>query len=131
MTETFNNRVIRLTQNPPDIYYASVFHQFSGRLGPTAISMDEIGNIYVARYETQSNEKDVQGVISVLNKEGCLVGELMIQDYSEINGMLIPRAGINKNTIYFTDKNFNGVLKVKISQFSAEIDKVQDNFKIN
>lgn len=53
LCETFTNRIIRFVQNPPGVYHSSVFHQFSGRLGPTAITLDQIGNIYVARYEFQ------------------------------------------------------------------------------
>lgn len=51
VAETFANRVIRLTQNPYGVYNASIFYQFNGRLGPTALALDEIGNLYVARYE--------------------------------------------------------------------------------
>lgn len=55
VAETFSNRIIRLIQNPPGVYHSSIFHQFNGRVGPTAITMDELGNIYVARYEFQVN----------------------------------------------------------------------------
>ena len=53
VAETFTNRIIRLIQNPPGVFHSSIFHQFNGRIGPTAITMDELGNIYVARYEFQ------------------------------------------------------------------------------
>ena len=53
VVETFANRVIRFTQKPIGVYHASVFHKFSGRIGPTAITIDEFGNIYVARFEFQ------------------------------------------------------------------------------
>jgi len=53
VAETFSNRIIRLIQSPPGSYHSSIFHQFNGRVGPTAITMDELGNIYVARYEFQ------------------------------------------------------------------------------
>jgi gluconolactonase len=128
MVETFTNRVIRIIQSPPDIFYSSVFHQFSGRIGPTAIAMDTIGNIYVARYEFQTPEKDIDGIISVLNKDGYLVGELTLPHLPEITGMCIP-TDKKADTLYFTEKSFNGVLKIKISQFSAEIDKMLENIK--
>ena len=51
--ETFANRVLRFIQNPLGVYHATVFFKFSGRVGPTAITIDEFGNIYVARFEFQ------------------------------------------------------------------------------
>lgn len=128
LVETFTNRLIRLVQSPPGVYHASVFHQFSGRVGPTAIAIDLMGNIYVARYEFQNVEKDIDGVISVLNKEGSLVGELVIPKMPEITGICIP-SDKKADTLYFTEKSFNGILKIKLSQFAAEIDKMIENNK--
>ena len=128
LVETYSNRVLRLMENPNGVYHTSVFHQFYGRLGPTAIAIDALGNIYVARYEFQNSEKEVDGLISVLNKDGYLVGELIIPKMPEITGMCIP-SGKKADTLYFTEKSFNGILKVKLSQFAAEIDKMLENNK--
>ncbi len=54
IADTFCNRIIRLCQNPVGVYNASVFHQFNGRVGPTALAIDELGNVYVGRYEFQT-----------------------------------------------------------------------------
>jgi len=59
IADSFNNRVIRLCQNPVGVYNASVFHQFNGRVGPTALSLDELGNLYVGRYEFQMVDKSL------------------------------------------------------------------------
>jgi len=128
LVETFTNRVIRIIQNPPDIFYSSIFHQFAGRIGPTAIAMDAMGNIYVARYEFQTPEKDVDGIISVLNKDGYLVGEITIPQLPEITGICIP-TDKKADTLYLTEKSYNGILKIKLSQFAAEIDKMLENIK--
>jgi len=177
VAETFSNRIIRLIQSPPGSYHSSIFHQFNGRVGPTAITMDELGNIYVARYEFQvinpflnnkylffyfnsitvnnklnlgyfdenslknffnlfqlnkknkkSSENDVDGVISLLNKEGNLVGELIIPKMPEITGIFISSK--NKDFLYFTEKNYNGVMRIKLSSFISEITKLEDNNKI-
>lgn len=53
VAEAFANRIVRLAQHPVGVYNSSVFYQFSGRMGPTALAMDELGNLYVARYEYQ------------------------------------------------------------------------------
>ena len=79
IAETFRNRIIRVTQNPIGIFHSSVFHTFNGRIGPTALAIDELGNIYVSRYEYQNEEGKKDGIISIINKEGVEVGEITIE----------------------------------------------------
>ena len=73
-------------------------------------------------------------MISVLNKDGDLIGELELPKMSEITGMYIPKKFIDEskelenNTktnvfLYFTEKNFNGVKKIKLNSFIADIEK--------
>ena len=136
-----SNRVLRLIQSPKGVFHTSVFYTFNGKLGPSALSMDDMGNIYVSRSDFfGKNNKD--GIISIISKEGNLIGEIIIEGYTEINGLLIPKnykkenrnsKGLNpndtlsSNVIYFTDKNFSGVLKVKLSAISQELEKLQEN----
>ena len=145
--EMLNNRVLRLVQNPKGVFHSSVFYTFNGKLGPSAITMDEIGNIYIARSDFYNkNEKNNNGIISIITKDGILSGEIIVEGFSEINGLLIPRnAGkdenqknngngngngndtLSGNVIYFTDKNFSGVLKIKLSLVSQDLEKIQEN----
>ena len=143
--EMLNNRVLRMVQNPKGVFHCSVFYTFNGKLGPSAITMDEIGNIYVSRSDFfENNKKNNNGIISIITKEGNLVGEIIVEGYSEINGLLIPRNFENKdsqknngngngndtlagNVIYFTDRNFSGVLKIKLSVVSQDLEKLQEN----
>ncbi len=125
LVETFANRVLRLVQGPNGVYHASVFHQFFGRLGPTAIAIDAIGNIYVARYEFQTPEKDVDGLISVLSKEGSLIGELVIPKLPEITGMCCPGGKIAEY-LFITEKSYYGVFKVNLNQMVTEVNKILD-----
>jgi hypothetical protein len=57
LVETFRNRIIRLVQNPEDVFHSSVFYQFNGRVGPTSITMlindDMESFLFVARFEYQ------------------------------------------------------------------------------
>ena len=129
LVETFANRVIRLIQGPNGVYHASVFHQFYGRVGPTAIAVDAIGNIYVARYEFQNQENNVDGLISVLSKDGNLVGEITIPKLPEITGMCCPGGKIS-DSLLLTEKSYCGVFKIKLSQFVAEVDKMLENINI-
>lgn len=140
--DMLSNRVLRLIQSPKGVFHTSVFYTFNGKLGPSAINMDDMGNIYVSRSDFFGrNNKD--GIISIISKEGNLIGEIIVNGYSEINGLLIPKnfkkeksngpKGINgndslaTNVIYFTDKNFSGVLKIKLSVISQELEKLQEN----
>jgi sugar lactone lactonase YvrE len=126
--ETFTNRIIRIIHKD-GIYNSSIFFQFSGRVGPTAIALDEnLGNLYIARYEFQNEEGDVDGLISVINKEGALMGELVIPKLPEITGLLIPSK--NKDLMYLTEKNSNGIFRLNLTNFISEIDKLEENNKL-
>lgn len=134
IAETFANRILKITENPQGVYHVSVFYVFNGRVGPTSITCDDEGNIFVSRFEYQ-NKDEVDGLISVLNKDGYLVGELIVPKMPEIVGMHIPRKEESKDNrsdlvLYFTERNFSGVKKIKLGPFVTEIDKAQDNYKI-
>ena len=134
IAETFSNRILRITENPQGIFHTSVFYVFNGRVGPTAITNDDQGNIYVSRFEYQKEDKSVNGLISVINKEGDLVGELELPKMCEITGMFIPKKLIDESKemdnnpktnvyLYFTEKNFNGVKRIKLNSFISDIEK--------
>ena len=105
LAETFSNRVLRLIQSPSGVYHTSVFHQFYGKVGPTAIAVDALGNIYVARFEFQNSEKEIDGVISVLNKDGYLIGELILPKLPEITARIICIQGLNQPTLEAFQRN--------------------------
>ena len=140
--DMLSNRILRLIQSPKGVFHTSIFYTFNGKLGPSAITMDDMGNIYISRYDYYGkNNKD--GIISIISKEGNLIGEIIVEGYSEINGLLIPKnfkkennnkgglgnfnETISSNSIYFTDKNFSGVLKIKLSSISQDLEKLQEN----
>lgn len=132
VAETMANRIIRLVQHPEGVYHSSVFYQFNGRLGPTALALDEFGNLYVARYDFQVDLETVaDGLISVLNSNGCLIGEILLPKLSEITGLHISPK--KKENLYVTERNSNGILQVKLSSFISEIDKLksEENLKFN
>ena len=134
IAETFSNRILRITENPQGIFHTSVFYVFNGRVGPTAITNDDQGNIYVSRFEYQKEDKSVNGLISVINKDGDLVGELELPKMCEITGMFIPKKLIDESKemdnnpktnvyLYFTEKNFTGVKRIKLNSFISDIEK--------
>lgn len=74
VSETGQNRILRIVCHSSGVYHTSVFHQFSGRFGPTALAMHPDGRLFVARFDFTEVSK--HGVISVLNAEGQVEEEL-------------------------------------------------------
>lgn len=53
VAEMMANRVLRFFQQPAGVYHSSVFHQFSGGVGPSCLAIDSNGNLYVGHYEVR------------------------------------------------------------------------------
>jgi sugar lactone lactonase YvrE len=131
VAETFANRILRLKQNEDGVYYSSVFHQFNGRLGPSALTMDEYGNLYVGIYDFTNENIENDGLIAVLNPEGALVGEIILPKLPEVTGIFISLK--KKENLYLTVRNSTGIIKIKLSHFLTELEKSKqdDNMKFH
>lgn len=114
VAETYTNRILRIVIHSSGVYHTSVFHQFSGRLGPTALAMHHSGKLYCARYDF--NECSKSGVISVLNENGELESELMVQDCPEITGLYFSK--VQDDILYATESTGNSLLKIQVNQSS-------------
>jgi len=91
VAETMANRVLRFAQSPPGSFHMSVFHQFSGRLGPTAVACDgNTGNLYVAHSDFGSVE-GATGEIVVLSPTGEKLRSIPIPS-PEVNGLSIEKS---------------------------------------
>ena len=124
------NRIVRMRQNEDGIFHSSVFYQFNGRLGPTALTVDDKGHLFIARMEyalNDENENQTDGLICALDKEGTLLGELILSRCPEITGIHIPQK--KKESLLFTQKKAPGVYKIKISSFNSDIDKYEYSLK--
>ena len=89
VAETLQNRILRVVIHSSGVYHTSTFHQFSGRLGPTAIAVNPAGQLYVARYDFSEINKN--GLITVLSDTGEVDEELLVQDCSEITGLFFSK----------------------------------------
>merc|ERR1712166_1343468 len=88
--ETMANRVLRFAQSPPGSFHMSVFHQMSGRLGPTAIACHpDTGNLYVAHSDFAGVE-GATGEIVVLSAQGQKLRVLAVPA-AEISGIAIGK----------------------------------------
>merc|ERR1711934_180072 len=91
VAETLANRVLRFVQSPPGVHHMSVFHQFSGMLGPTALACDsKTGNLYVARFDFKACSEE--GAIVVLSPKGIELRTLTVPA-PEISGIVIENQG--------------------------------------
>ena len=90
----------------------------------------------MSRFDYQNKDNDIDRIISVVTKDGLLAGELIVPKSPEITGMYIPRKDEeddnvkNDTVLYFTERNFSGVKKIKINQFIQDIDKALDSMKM-
>lgn len=112
VAETYANRILRIICHPSGVYHTSVFHQFTGRLGPTALALQpQTGKLYVARYDF--NDCSKIGVISVLSDEGELENELVLPDHPEVTGLFFSK--VQDDILYATESTTNSLLKIQVS----------------
>jgi hypothetical protein len=49
------NRIIRYFQQPDGVFHGSVFCHLSGIVGPTALTVDDYGRLYVGAYDIRGD----------------------------------------------------------------------------
>lgn len=127
--ETLRNRVLKFYVGEEGNFIFTVFHQFSGRLGPLAISRNNDDYVFVARFEFFKFSKE--GLISVFNQKGVITQNIVLPGYPEINGMQFSK--INHNVLLLTENSVNPVcIRVLISDVDADKeDKNEDFVKFN
>jgi len=106
--ETMANRVLRFVQKPAGVFHFSVFHQFSGGLGPSGIACDAAGNVYVGRMDFASGETTAPsssspGSVAVLSSTGQLLQEVECPA-PEVSGVVV-----HGNTVYVSEASSNRV----------------------
>jgi len=105
------NRVLRIVCHSSGVYHTSVFSQFSGRLGPTALAMHPTNNqLYVARYDF--TEVCESGLISILNESGEIINELLLPGCPEITGLYFSKT--QDDILYATESSTNSLLKILV-----------------
>lgn len=111
VAETLANRILRVVIHSSGVYHTSVFHQFSGRLGPTALAVSPDGKIYAARFDFTEVSKN--GIITVLNTDGEVEDELLVNDCPEITGLYFSK--VQEDILYATECSTNSLLKIQVS----------------
>ena len=78
------NRLLRFFQKPTGVFHYSVFHQFSGGIGPSCVAVDKSGMIYVGHYDLSGS-----GRVSVLSPDGGKVVTELSVPGPEVTGLAI------------------------------------------
>ena len=87
--ETLKNRVLKFYINKQRNFLFTVFYQFGGKLGPTAVATNQDDYVFVSRYEY--SDICSEGEIAIINSKGQYIRSLVLPGYSEINGLQFSR----------------------------------------
>merc|ERR1719498_442516 len=109
VAETGMNRILRIVCHSSGVYHTSVFHQFSGRFGPTALAMHPDGRLFVARFDFTESSK--HGIISILDTDGSHVEDLQVHHSPEITGLFFSK--VQEEILYATESSTNSLLKIQ------------------
>lgn len=105
-----HNRILKVVLHENGTYHTSVFKQFSGRFGPTAIAVNHDGLIYVARFDFAQISD--HGVITILNEKAEVEDEIKLPKLPEITGLHFSSA--LENTLYITEGSNQALVSYKI-----------------
>lgn len=111
VAETGMNRILRIVAHSSGVYHTSVFCQFAGRFGPTALAMHPDGRLFVARFDFTESSK--HGVISILDGDGQIVEDLQVNDSPEITGLYFSK--VQEDILYATESSTNSLLKIQVT----------------
>jgi len=111
ISETSENRILKVVFSGSGQHHCSVFYQFSGSFGPTALAMHQKGYLFVARYEMP--EISQNGVISIINEKGEWITDLVIPQCPEITGLWLSK--LHPDILYMTEKTHNFLYKIRIT----------------
>lgn len=115
VTEMLRNRVLRFAQRPGGVYHCSVFHTFTGGLGPSAITIDDRGLIFVALYDFSTATQTKEGTISVIHAKKGLMCTIALPSGPEVSGITLSPC---QTQLYATEASSNTVYNCSIPDIS-------------
>lgn len=117
VAETMANRVLRFVRKANDVYYSSVFYQFNGGLGPTALALDRENRLYVARYEfAELGDSSTRGSIAVLDETGTMLMEIPAPG-PEMTGMVLSEGSDGGDVLYVSEQSSGKVFQLPLGSF--------------
>lgn len=109
VAETGMNRILRFTQHPPGVFHCSVFHQFAGRHGPTAICVNASGDLYVGHFDFSDNTE--HGKVVILDSDGEVTGSIHVPG-PEITGLCLTA---DQRFLVITEKSTTSLYRHALS----------------
>ncbi|KAJ4460042.1 putative Lactonase drp35 [Paratrimastix pyriformis] len=107
--ELMQNRILRAVQRPTGVFHFSVFHQFSGGMGPMAVAVQPTtGNLYVANYDFAGTHSSAVGYVTVLTPQGEQLERIQM-GAPEVTGLAFSRE--QPNMLYITEASTNTVYR--------------------
>jgi sugar lactone lactonase YvrE len=107
VSETMNNRILRFVQHPKGIWQLSVYHQFSGCMGPMGLACGPDGSLYVARFETSACAST--GIVSVINADGSRGADITVPG-PEVTGV-----AVSGRTLYVAESSTKSLYTMKLN----------------
>lgn len=106
VAELYANRILRGVQRPAGVFHFSVFHAFSGGMGPAGVAVDPDGNVLVA-HKDAAGISDSCGRIVVLSPRGKVTAEVEAPA-PELSGICVSQTHVYVTegcTVYRINRN--------------------------
>jgi len=110
VAEAGENRILRFVRTTGNAWQMSVWQQLKGRYGPSAVAVDEKGNVYVAHFEFAKIAE--HGLIRVYNEEGEEQEPITVPNGPEITSMVYDT---NQQAIMITENKTKSIYKIDIA----------------
>lgn len=112
VAEMAANRIVRFARRPVDVFVGSVFHQFAGGAGPSALACAPDGSLFVGHFEYAGEGGGAQGAaqgrISRLSPRGELLGEYRVPA-PEVTGL-----ALKGRTLYVTEGSTSSLYAIEL-----------------
>lgn len=110
------NRIVRLVKTQQGPWEASVFHNFSGKFGPSCITVDPTGNLVVGRFEpnrsTDSGVAATDGEVVILSpSSGIDIRRIVLPGAPEITGIVCHHA---EQALYVTEGSTHSIFRIQL-----------------
>ncbi|KAL0238997.1 hypothetical protein PCE1_004688 [Barthelona sp. PCE] len=105
VTETCTNRLLKFVQHPQGVWHASIFHQFAGGFGPTAVCMTE-RHIIVGRSDLST---EGIGRVSFLTHDGSLLRSVDLPE-----GNWISDIAVMNRRLYIAERTTGNIYSMSI-----------------